>query len=73
MALKYKIDVLQALKRVGFNTSLIRRNKIFSESTLQKFRTGDTSISADNIETLCRLLNLQPGDIIEFVPDEIDN
>lgn len=65
MALKYKFDVLQALKDGGFNTNRIRKEKLFSESTLQKFRSGEM-VHTSNIDTICRLLNCQPGDILEY-------
>lgn len=65
MAIKYKFDVLQALKSAGFNTNHIRKEKLFSESTLQKFRSGEM-VHTSNIDTICRLLNCQPGDILEY-------
>lgn len=65
MALKYKFDILQALKDAGFNTNRIRKDKLFSESTLQKFRSGEM-VHTSNIDTICRLLNCQPGDILEY-------
>lgn len=65
MALKYKFDVLQALKNAGFNTNRIRKEKLLSESTLQKFRSGEM-VHTSNIDTICRLLNCQPGDILEY-------
>lgn len=65
MAIKYKFDVLQALKSAGFNTNRIRKEKLFSESTLQKFRSGEM-VHTTNIDTICRLLNCQPGDILEY-------
>lgn len=65
MAIKYKFDVLQALKTAGFNTNRIRKEKLFSESTLQKFRSGEM-VHTSNIDTICRLLNCQPGDILEY-------
>jgi len=64
--LKYKIDVLSALKEKGYNTTKIRAEGLLSQSTLQKFR-NQQGISWENIETLCRLLECQPGDIIEYV------
>ncbi len=67
--LKYKIDVLRALKQNGYNTTKIRREQLLSESTLQKLREGE-SISWKNIESICNLLNCQPGDIMEYTPDE---
>jgi len=68
MALKYKFDVLQTLKSAGFNTNRIRKEKLFSESTLQKFRSGEM-VHTSNIDTICRLLNCQPGDILEYTEE----
>lgn len=66
--LKYKFDALSALKAKGYTTHLIRKGKLFSEATLQKFRHGEV-IGADNLDRLCRLLDCQPGDILEYIPD----
>lgn len=68
MPMKYKIDVLSALKGCGFTTYKIRKEKLLSESTVQKLRAG-IGVSWENIETICRLLQCQPGDIIEYVAD----
>ena len=38
MPLRYKIDVLAALKEKGYNTTKIRTEGLLSQSTLQKFR-----------------------------------
>ena len=69
MALKYKIDVLAALKEKGITTYQIRKDRLLSESTVQKLRAG-VGVSWENIETLCRLLECQPGDLMEFAPEE---
>ena len=71
MPLRYKIDVLAALKEKGYNTNKIRTEGLLSQSTLQKFRQQQ-GVSWENLETLCRLLECQPGDLIEFVDDESD-
>lgn len=68
MPLVYKLDVLAALKSSGYTTYQIRKNRILSESTVQKLREGKP-ISWENIETLCKLLHCQPNDIIEYTPD----
>ena len=68
MPLKFKIDVLSALKEKGYTTYRIRQEKLMSESTVQKLREGK-SVSWENIETLCRLLNCQPGDLMEYVEE----
>ena len=72
MALHYKIDVLAALKAAGYNTTKLRKEKLLSESTIQKFR-DKLPVSWENLETLCKLLNMQIGDIVEYVPDEAEN
>ena len=69
MALKYKIDVLSALKAAGYNSTRIRKEKIMGQATLQQLRNNEL-VSWKNIEMLCKLLNMQIGDIIEYVPDE---
>ena len=68
MGLQYKIDVVSALKEKGITSYKIRSEKLLSESTLQKLRKGE-GVSWDNLETLCRLLECQPSDLIEHVPD----
>ena len=69
MALKYKIDVLAALKEKGITTYQIRKDRLLSESTVQKLRAR-VGVSWENIETLCRLLECQPGDLMEYAPEE---
>ena len=68
MSLQFKIDVLAALKEKGITTYKIRQEKILSESTVQKLRAGK-GVSWENIEVLCRLLDCQPGDLMEYVKD----
>lgn len=69
MPLKFKINVLDALKQAGYNTSRIRQENLLSQSTLQKLRDGG-QLSWSNLETICRLLECQPGDILEYIPDD---
>ena len=70
MGLQFKVDVLAALKENGITTYQIRKEKLLSESTVQKLRAG-IGVSWENLETLCRLLDCQPYDLIEFVKDEV--
>lgn len=72
MPLVYKMDVLQALKDKGFTTYKLRHDKLLSESTLQKLRTNK-GIAWENIETLCKLLDCQPSDLIEYIKEESVN
>lgn len=63
---RYKTDIVQLLKDSGFNSKYIRDHKIFSESTMTKFRNKNTSITLGNLSTLCSLLNCQLSDLIEY-------
>ena len=69
MALRYKMDILTALKEKGITTYQIRKEKLLSESTVQKLRAG-IGVSWENIETLCRLLDCQPADLMEYVKEQ---
>ena len=65
MPIKYKIDMLAALKDAGYNTTRLRREKLLSESTIQALRIG-TMVSLENISRICSMLQCQPGDILEY-------
>ena len=65
MPIKYKIDMLAALKEAGYNTSRLRREKLLSESTIQALRIGKM-VSLENISRICSMLQCQPGDILEY-------
>ena len=66
MPMCYKVDLLAVLKEAGYNTNRIRKERIMGEAMLQKIRNGQM-VSWAVLETICDLLNCQPGDLIEFV------
>ncbi len=68
--IKFKIDILQMLKESGYNTNYLRKNKLLSESTIQKIRNGDTSLTLKNLDVICSMLEMQPGDVVEFIKTE---
>ena len=68
MPIEYKIDILSELKAAGYSTYRLRKEKLLGEATMQKIRRSEL-VSWDNIATICRLLQCQPGDIIEYVED----
>ena len=68
MPIVYKIDVLQALKDKGYNTNRIRKENLISEGALQSFREKKP-VSWSNLAKLCKLLECEVGDIIEYIPD----
>ena len=64
--IRYKIDIIAALKQAGYSSYRIRKEKIFGELTLQMFRRGEFVASANNLDTLCSLLHCQPGDLLKY-------
>ena len=67
--IRYKIDVLQALKNAGYSTYKIRKQNLLFESTLTKIRKNEI-VNTDNLNILCKLLKMQPGDILEYIQDD---
>ena len=65
MPIRYKIEILPALKSAGYNTTRLRREKLLAESTIQQLRKMEL-VSWANIGRICELLNCQPGDILEY-------
>ena len=74
--LKYRINVMEELKKRGYSTFRIREEKLIGQQMLQKLRTSssnekeDEMVSWATINLLCRLLECQVGDIVEYVPDQ---
>ncbi len=66
--LRYKIDVLTVLKDAGYTTYRLSKENIFGHGTIQKFRNGEI-VSAENLDKLCKLLQCQPADILEYVEE----
>jgi len=69
MAIKLKTNVLERLKDSGYSTYKLRKDKVLGEAQIQKMRSGEVTLPS-YIDTVCKLLNCQPGDIMEYIPDE---
>ncbi len=68
--IKYKINIADALDRIGFNTYKAKTTKILSQDTLKKIKNEDANISLDSLNRICILLDMQPKDLIIYVKDE---
>lgn len=71
MPIKYKGDIINRLREAGYNTTRIRKENIFGQKTMQDFRTN-AEIPYKTINKLCKLLNCQPGDIMEYVEESAE-
>ncbi len=67
--LRYKIDVIEALTASGYTSYRIRKEKLIGEASLQDIRQGKV-VGIKALDQLCSLLDLQPGDIIEYRKEE---
>lgn len=70
MPIIYKIDVLAALREKGYTQNRIREEKLIGQSYLTQIRHGEL-VSWKALETICRLLECQPGDILAYNAQEV--
>lgn len=68
MAIRYKVDILAELKKKGYSSTRIRELKLIGQSYLQQLRRGEL-VSWKTLDTICSLLECQPGDLLEYVEE----
>ena len=68
MAIRYKVDIMAKLKEAGYSSTKIREEKLIGQSYLQQLRHGEL-VSWKTLDTICSLLNCQPGDLLEYVKE----
>lgn len=68
MMLVYKINVLEALKEAGYTTTKLRKDKLLGENSIQYIRENKM-IGTKALDAVCKLLDMQPGNIIKYVED----
>lgn len=66
--IRYKINMLDALKKAGYSTYRIRKEKLLHEMSLQRLRSGEP-VSWAVLDDVLKLLEMQPGDVLERVAD----
>lgn len=62
-------DLLQSK---GHSSTYWLRQNGFHSATVTKLRKNQT-VTTDTINSICSLLDCQPGDIMEYISDEKDN
>lgn len=67
--IQYKFDVLYVLKAHGYTQLRLRQEKLLSASAIAALKDNKPTITLDTLNTICRLLNMQPGDIIKYTSD----
>lgn len=64
----YKINVMEKLKEKGYSSTRLRNEKILGEKTMQQLRNNEP-ISIKTLDSICNILNMQPGSIIGWKAD----
>ena len=63
--------LFELIKKKNKTQYYLRQNGI-SPSILNKLKNEKGGLDARTIEKLCKLLDCQPGDIMEYIPDPPD-
>ena len=67
-----KYDKLFKLfEKNGISSYVAQKNNIIAQSTLNRIKNGTGGLDYRTIDRICRTLNCQPADIMEYVPDEV--
>lgn len=62
--------LFKLLKDYEWTTYRIRKEKLIGEGTLTALRNGRGGINSDTLNRLCAALHCQPGDLMEYIPDD---
>ena len=63
----FKYDKLfKLLKEKGISSYKIRQENLNSQAALTKMKNGTGNVATRTLERICKLLNCQPGDIMEY-------
>lgn len=69
MPLIFNLDVMMAKRKMSLNELSARVN--ITHSNLSILKNGKAkALRVDTLESICKVLDCQPGDILEYVKDE---
>lgn len=71
MPIKYD-KLIKLMQEAGITSYTIKRDKIIGQATYKKIMEGG-DVDTRTIAKLCKLLNCQPGDLMEYVDEEEAN
>lgn len=61
--------LLKMLSERGVTSYLIKKDKVIGQATFRRIKEGG-DIDTRTIANLCAYLDCQPGDILEYVPED---
>jgi putative transcriptional regulator len=69
MAIVVRLDLMMARRKVRSN--VLARAIGITEANLSLLKSGKVKgIRFSTLEAICKALDCQPGDLLEFIPDE---
>ncbi|MGZ6019107.1 MAG: helix-turn-helix domain-containing protein [Phenylobacterium sp.] len=69
MAIVIRLDVMMARRKVRSN--VLARAIGITEANLSLLKSGKVKgLRFSTLDAICRFLECQPGDLLEFIPDE---
>ena len=67
MSISYQ-KLLAIIKERGITSYTIKKDNVIGQASLRKIREGG-HIDTRTIESLCKYLHCQPGDIMEYIEE----
>lgn len=61
--------LLQLMEERGINSYTLKKEGIIGQGTYYAIKNGTGGLDHRSINKLCKYLNCQPGDLMEYVPD----
>lgn len=71
MAIIYD-KLVQLLDENGYNAYKIKKENLIGQATYRAIKTGSGGLDHRSIDKLCKRFKCQPGDLMEYVEDPID-
>ena len=71
MSIRYD-KLFALLKEKGYSTYRIRKEKLIGQATFTAIKNGTGGLDAKTMDRLCKVLNCQPGDIMEYVEGDAE-
>lgn len=60
--------MISLMKERGITSYTVKRDNIIGQATFRKIKEGG-DIDTRTIAKMCEVLNCQPGDILEYIPE----
>ena len=61
--------LLQLFEEKGITSYTVKKDEVIGQASYKKIKEGG-HIDTRTIESLCAYLHCQPGDLMEYVPDD---